>query len=1844
VSTPSPRRRELTRFAIANRGDAALRFIRAVRDLRSREGTPLETVALYTEAERTSAFVRRADRAVSLGPDPAAYLRPELLLACVARAGADAVWPGWGFLSEDADFAAAVERAGAVFLGPRPDTLRQLGNKIAARRHAAQLGIPVIPAAPAPPAGSGEAIGTAVEIGFPLVVKAACGGGGRGIRRVDHPDELTSTLEAATAEAEAAFGDCELLLERLVESARHIEVQIVADEAGVALALGLRDCSVQRRHQKIVEEAPPCDLSLPLRKEIEDAALRIARSVGYVGAGTVEFLVVGEQFFFLEVNPRLQVEHGVTEALTGLDLVELQIRIARGESLCGLRVEEHGHAIEARLCAEDSRWTPRAGRIVRFEPDLGRGARIDVAYEVGDRIPEAFDSLVAKLIVHADDREAARRGLVAALSALELVVAGGATNQRRLIEVLESEDFRRGRIDTPWLELWTAQRPPESGAAEALAAAALLVALESEGRAAERFLADAEASPFRSTPPPFGETVTLSDGAHTYGVEVFRRGPDGHRLALEGCCLETRLEPTGAHDARLLLEGRPHRLLHDVRDGEVRVELDGVPHRFQRGGVGEVRAGTPALVVTIAVQEGDRVERGEPVARIEVMKAEIAIGAPLAGVVASVHARPGQHVRAEDVLLAIEAPRDEPADGHADRIRFASVADPVGDHPRDAPLALRVLEALRGDDLPPTAWPALAGELAEAQPDELSGQDLDLLIEALSLYAHREALFDRAPQTGTDGRLAPSSLQHLRGYLGALGRGDADSADAAYQHRLARVLGPLQTSGVPPDGRSLLRLVASRHAARHHERLAAAILDRLLACARALGRLPRQAELVERLGELARLDLREASASAIETLHVLEDEIPLVRCLNATAETVGGVLQDGPPTPTAPHLLIRQVASLPEAAFRRACPGLREEDPFRRSIAQSSHLFHLYAPHRPTFHSWIGRHDAWLDRIDLSDGRRVLAASGPWLQHSPLLCALLATAREICRSEMLVVVDAVELMLEADAAPCVPALREAIEEGLGMLGSGTPPFGRLTIGVRTPDGDVWHETLSLLRASVPFDWRNDLHGIHPEAAGRIELHRLRGLPVRRLPSRASTYVFRVGEDNRPEAHTRVHVDARGLPPADPAAPGLAASRLRQTFFEGLDALRSHTHPEARRLGGHALWLFLAAPALAPKTVEDLFAPLGPAAASAGIDEILVALTAYEGAGYRLWLHRGAGDRYHATWRAPPDMRLQLPDARRRRAHNRGLLLPEEVAELLVRAPCAQRPGNFREYTATRIGPDLSAVPREDDPPAERTCAICFGVVSTPTHRVPEGMRRVAILSDPTVSMGSLAHEECDAILAAIDLADQLSVPVEWIPISSGARIAMDSGTENLDATARVVRRIVSFTQAGGTIHVVVDGVNVGAQSYFNALSGMLMHTRGCVIMTPRASLVLTGRTGLEISGGVLADDEIAIGGFDPVMGPNGEAHYLARDLEHAIEILYQHYDYTYVVPGERFPRVHSSADPIYRDVSQSPYRPEGPGDPAGCLGDVLAKDADGQPSRLFRIRPLMQAIADRDGGHLERWAAMRDADSTVVWDARLGGIPLTLVGIESDNLPRRAPAPGDGPPLWTARTLFPASSKKLARALNAASGNRPALVLANLSGFDGSPESMRGLQLEYGAEIARAVVNFQGPIVVLVVSRFHGGAYVVFSRALHPQLHLAALRGARASVIGGAPAAALVFRPEVQHRTDTDPRLKQLEHQVRAAPSEEGRRALRALRQEVCLEKQAEIAAEFDAIHDAERARRVGSIDAIVGLEQVRPHLIGVLSEAIGRRWREAATPGARAGASSHVLVSAGRSGSRAAP
>jgi acetyl-CoA carboxylase, biotin carboxylase subunit len=452
------------RVLIANRGEVAVRIIRACREL------GVETVAVYSTADRGSLHVRMADRAVHIGPPSPSqsYLSMPSLVAAATTTGCDAVHPGWGFLAENAEFAAHCEDNDLVFIGPRPETIETMGDKVRARKAMEAAGLALVPGSNGA-ASLDSARAVAQELGFPVLLKASAGGGGRGMRLVTSEAELTAAFETASAEAQAAFSDGTLYVEKAIVDARHVEIQVLGDGEGRVLTLGERDCSIQRRHQKLVEEAPSPAVTPDIRARMEDAAARAVEALRYRGAGTIEFLLDDEgRFYFMEMNTRLQVEHPVTELVTGTDLAHAQLRVAAGEGLPGEgRAELRGHALEFRINAEDPTrgFLPAPGTVESFRPPLGPGVRVDTHVVDGYAIPPHYDSLVAKVIVWAEDRPAALARAGRALSEFELT--GVPTTCRLAIDIVDTEEFRSGRYTTGFLAAAAERLPSLRGAEEA---------------------------------------------------------------------------------------------------------------------------------------------------------------------------------------------------------------------------------------------------------------------------------------------------------------------------------------------------------------------------------------------------------------------------------------------------------------------------------------------------------------------------------------------------------------------------------------------------------------------------------------------------------------------------------------------------------------------------------------------------------------------------------------------------------------------------------------------------------------------------------------------------------------------------------------------------------------------------------------------------------------------------------------------------------------------------------------------------------------------------------------------------------------------------------------------------------------------------------------------------------------------------------------------------------------------------------------------------------------------------------------------------------------------------------
>ena len=651
----------IQRLLVANRAEIASRVFRTCRRL------GITTVAVHSDADATLPYVREADVAVRLpGVSPAdTYLRADLLVDAARRTGADAVHPGYGFLSENADFGRAVETAGLVWVGPTPESLEQMGSKVEAKKLAETVGVPVL----------GEvAIERATEADLPLLVKASAGGGGRGMRVVRSLARLPVEVEHARAEAASAFGDGTVFVEPYVEHARHVEVQVVGDVFGHVQVFGERDCSMQRRHQKVVEESPAPGLTEGTRAALHAAAQRIAVEICYRGAGTVEFLYdpATERFWFLEMNTRLQVEHPVTELVHGVDLVELQIGVAEQEKLPVLVGDRPaaGHAIEVRLYAEDpaADYQPQSGLLTTFEIPAEDGIRVDAGYESGSRVSTHYDAMLAKVVAHAPTREQAARQLAGVLRRSR--IHGVTTNRDLLVDVLRSDGFLAGDVSTDLLQTLNGGGTPQPTPVElverraepvevtsAVAAALALAERTRRRRTVQQGIPvgwrNVVSQPQRTTFTASGREVTVEwwvgrDGYHVDDMTVVAASPS--RVTSEVGGLRTKYD--------VAVTGLPGHETVDVDSVHGHLRLTRVP-RFTDPtttvAAGSLLAPMPGTVVGLAVAAGEAVAAGRPVLVLEAMKMQHTVSAPAAGTITRLEVRPGDQVTAGQVLAVVEA-------------------------------------------------------------------------------------------------------------------------------------------------------------------------------------------------------------------------------------------------------------------------------------------------------------------------------------------------------------------------------------------------------------------------------------------------------------------------------------------------------------------------------------------------------------------------------------------------------------------------------------------------------------------------------------------------------------------------------------------------------------------------------------------------------------------------------------------------------------------------------------------------------------------------------------------------------------------------------------------------------------------------------------------------------------------------------------------------------------------------------------------------------------------------------------------------------------------------------------
>lgn len=1713
----------MKKIGIVNRGEPALRFLNALDGLQREEKNAPTSVALFTEADRNSIYVQSAEESICIGGDRTAYLDASIVLKALVDSGCDSAWLGWGFASEDGEFAQALEDGGIVLLAPRPETMTALGDKIKAKEMAEANNVPVAPWAIVN--SPDDALEHAHRIGFPLLLKAAGGGGGRGIRLVEHCDELAHAFVSARDEAARSFRSSGVFMEKFVRSARHIEVQIVGDGEGKISIFGVRDCSLQRRRQKVIEECQAPNMEAEALQTLKDASRRLTEAVKYRSAGTVEFLydLDSNQPYFLEVNTRLQVEHPVTEEVFGIDLVRLQIELARGGALPSEAPSARGWAVEARVCAEDTqnRFTPAPGKIVRFVLPSGPGLRVDTGFAEGEEISAEFDPLIAKIIAWGPDRASAFGRLSRALEQTRILIDGGTTNLAFLRTLIQREDVLKGDVDIGLID--RLEVTPPRGAAIAMIAAAV-----------DRFLGEGDSS-------GSGERHRVEAGD---SFEVYRLGTSSFEVVGDEGIVAVQHESDGTYQSWLTVDGERHRI--ERAPGDVTYLVNGNPHRVAASSGGMVTAPSAALVLAVPKNVGDTVEVGEIVATLESMKMEVQIKATIAGEIREILVKSGAQVKSGQALLFVEPSNDSLVQANPTTVMPWTAQSVL-----DAHAAERLQAAFLGWDFR-GQQPTLDAEIA-------APEHFETLLES---FVDLAELFERRPEV-EDGFKGQTRAITTDLWLQTLvERGLSSLPESQRGHLLNSLRHYDVTEDSPAEalGDPLRRIRRAGESFKVTSKAVVMLLSRL------------EEAPIRLLDRLTRLDpsrfgsVREA---ADRSRYVLFEKLAHRRLQSRSEDRARSLLEllragkadwlelQGASESLVPSFAPDAAAGCDVAAqavARRLEWGVEEDSVSSRHI-NNRNVF------------TVNRH---------KDNANTLVTTVYPEEVLPML-ANLNHPGPIRRVDMVIV--------SKDDRDGHAVLEWVIDQFQNELFR-SPSWQELCLIAVKGSGSA------VRRFYADGTERYDRRDVTPSTARRMDLDRLAPFDFKRLSSDEDVVLVHAHAwENRQDERLLAYGEVRSLEqaPSDPYhLPDV--ERVFHSAVRAMQSARAEIDPR-KRLHWNRITIIIVPTIEVPLSELKRYTKhLIPGAEGLGIEKLVMrasftkeAMPELNGQLMDLTVTPRVGGGDLAYLLTPASHKTLLPmtpyQSQVVRARRRGLTHPYEVVRLLENGGQWAK-ARFEEYD---IGANNQTKRVADRPKGGNSCGVVMGVLRGQRTRSQEPLDRVLLLSDPTRGMGALAEPECRRIMAAIELADRLELPLEWVAVSAGAKIDWDSGTENLDWTAKVLRQIIEFTQKGGEINILVPGICVGAQAYWNAEATMMMHTRGLLIMTDQGTMVLTGKRALDFSGCVSAEDDLALGGYTSIMGPNGQGQIHAADLSSAYTILHQYYESTYVQPNQVRPTKVETVDLADRDIGSVDY-PASLEHGFSKIGDLFSLEHNPDRKRPFAIRPIMTAVIDTDAEPIERWAGMHSSETVVVWETHLGGYGTCLIGIENRPISRLGYTTTEGPDQFAAGTLYPQASRKLARALNAASGKRPAIVLANLSGFDGSPESLRDWQLEYGAEIGRAVTNFEGPITFVILSRYHGGAYVVFSKALNSGLTSVAVEGSYASVIGGAPAAAVVFAGEVKKIAAQEGGTPEIEAQVTQR-----------------------LAQKFDEIHSVQRAKDVGSIDDIITAASIRPFLIAQL-------------------------------------
>lgn len=1665
-------------------------------------------------------------------------------------------------------------------------------NALTFKHKAAQLDIPLLPWQELSLNDPERAALQAENLGFPLKIIAAArhaeGETWRVARKEDWAEAFEKVVRLATRESICS----DFYVEAFKTDGRLLAIPILRDAEGRVQALNAVEV-VEEAGRTYWEEMPASDISSELIQQLQSWSCQLMKAEGAAFCGSLRFLYEPEtdKAWLLDTRPYLAEHEVLLEESLGIDIGKTRLFLAAGGTLSHNWDTPRSHFMALSLPIKARDPSINALRLNLFRPMLAAGVQMESWVREGDLI-QAGSSL-GTLLCRGSHRAETRERVMDALKESKIVLEGGSLDKDPVLK----------RVKRALGDIFELRDPPKE---LFFVVAGLELYREHIETEQSTFYKNAA----RGRPSLRTESASflhLTLGEQTVPLKIARLGPELYQLRIQGHALMLRYHKESAWERRLQFVNGPLLPVLVHADSEsFSIEIEGVQETVGRPHMETVRAPGPGVIQSIRVKTGDRVHKGESLLTLEAMKMELAVTAPCDGLVQQVFVVTNTPALRGSALLQLQTSPSALPLSQAD-----AAFQPWLQHASESIHGLEGLylkAVLLGYDVELDVLPS---ELRSYQ-QHLATLDIPdaqaAIYDLLRSFTTIKGLFRKHPHPLPEDELEHfASEDHVITYLRTLQKTAA--LPAKFLTDLEQALRLYIENAADEDAQrdALYWLYQSKCAETSQLQIVTVLLESLRTLPVPLGpSATQELRCLQDLQHIAQNRFQNIYELCLHLKYSRFEKTLFERSKHqslAQAEQLLTQLEREPHRRDLWQALIDAPYSLGPMLMQRLAQGTATQKVQILGLLLSRYYYQHHT-------------DAW---------HEARAAAVPsiacqlQIEHKPgVLTALYLDHRatENLRDHLL-------LLLEREAHGGLHYIEIFLAQGHSpaaiqaeLQNTGWPEnLGRVTLHGLSVDAETC-EFLTLVRGEDGRLYESTFFkNFHPSFADRLQLERWRHFKLERLPSAPSIFLFRAVARQNPKDERLVAVaevrdlqairDADGRVMSLPHLEHLVSDAFASIRSVQMDRPRNRLHWNVIEL---RVWPVLD---FGRQELYQIARSLARGSEHLGLEKLL----------WRGPVKDPATGQVHdrcLEFKKPSGMDLTIHDLAPSnhpvealteyqqkvvKLRQRSLIYPYELIRMFCPEDGAQSKypeGHFQEYDL--VDGILEPVNR---PWGQNRSNIVVGTIRHYTERYPEGMQRVVLLGDPSRGLGNLSEPECRRIITALDLAEASNAPLEWFAISSGAKIAMDSGTENMDWIAAALRKIIDFTQRGGEINIVVMGINVGAQPYWNAEATMLMHTKGILIMLPQSAMVLTGKRALDYSGGVSAEDDLGIGGYSRIMGINGQAQYFAQDVAEACTILLQHYEYSFVAPGERFPRPVMTQDPIDRDVCSYPH-----GGEFSVVGQVFSNLDNPGRKKPFEIRQIMRATIDQDHPPLERWADMLDAENAVVWDAHLGGYPVCLLGIESKPIHRKGTVHADGPEQWTGGTLFPLASKKIARAINAASAVRPLVVLANLSGFDGSPESMRRCQLEFGAEIGRAVVNFSGPIVFCVVSRFHGGAYVVFSKTLNDNLQILALDGTFASVIGGAPAAGVVFAGEVELRTQQHPDIALLQEALKKAEGAQKKDLYKQLEmtlRQVRALMVGQIAEEFDREHSVQRALQVGSLHRIIAPERLRPEVIAAL-------------------------------------